>query len=42
MFTETGQPWFEASQGASLACPACGRPLEASFRYCPSCGKPVR
>jgi len=42
VFTETGQPWFEPSPKGSPPCPACGRPMDASFRYCPSCGKPVR
>ncbi|MGE5841507.1 MAG: zinc ribbon domain-containing protein [Deltaproteobacteria bacterium] len=42
VFNETGQPWFEPPRGVAIACPACGQPLKASFRYCPSCGKTVR
>jgi hypothetical protein len=42
VFTETGQPWHEPSPKGPPSCPACGRPLDASFRYCPSCGQPVR
>ncbi len=42
VFTEAGQPWFENSQKAPYLCPACGQPMDTSFRYCPSCGKPLR
>ncbi|MCU0593997.1 MAG: zinc ribbon domain-containing protein [Desulfobacterota bacterium] len=41
LFSETGQPWAEGSQENRQTCPACGQPMDASFRYCPSCGRPV-
>jgi hypothetical protein len=42
LFSESGQPWFEASGRAGGVCPACGKVLDPGFRYCPSCGKPVQ
>ena len=42
VFTESGQPWLEPSPKGPPSCPACGGPMDASFRYCPACGHPVR
>ena len=42
VFSEAGQPWVEPAQTSVPHCPACGRAVDASFRYCPFCGKPVR
>lgn len=38
---ETGGALYGSSPAGNAFCPACGGPVEKTFRFCPSCGKPV-